>query len=262
MKCSGWKIVIVAAWISLACTTKVSEWVLLNAPADRYLLAYYHQGALPDPVIRQNREIEAKIPQANLLFKQVLKKDIDRPYYALYYKNRLFARYDDSRALAGLTSSPMRKKIAAELMEGQLCVLLYLTTGNSVKDMKGMEVIRKTLSASPFGKIITLVELDRNDPEEQHFANMLLNVEEDLKTISEPMLFGIFGQFRVLEPLLAKGISGENIRLMIDFFTADCSCVIKDDLPGISMLCEETWKDPVPARVNKILDENPQLMHR
>jgi hypothetical protein len=127
--------------------------------------------------------------------------------------------------------------------------------------LKSLEVIRKTLSASPFGNIISLVELNRKNVEEYHFINLLLNLEEDLKTIDEPMLFGVFGRFRVLEPLLSKGISEDNIRLMIDFFTADCSCVIKDELPGISILCEEKWQEPQPARVNHILDENPQLMH-
>jgi hypothetical protein len=261
MKQSSLKFIAIAAFISLACTTKVSEWVLLNAPADKYLLVYYHKGTLPEPAMLQNSELEKSTRNANMLFRQIPKADIQNPYYALFYKNRLFARYDDSRSMAGMTDSPLRKKIAGELMEGQLCVMLYLTTGNSSKDLKSLEVIRKTLSASPFGNIITLLELNRKNAEENHFVNLLLNMEEDLKTIDEPMLFGVFGRFRVLEPLLAKGISEENIRLMIDFFTADCSCVIKDDLPGISILCEEKWQDPQPARVNLILDENPQLMH-
>jgi hypothetical protein len=261
MKHFSLKILTIAAFISLACTTKVSEWVLLNAPSDKYLLVYYYKGTLPEPAILQNRELEKSSRKANMLYRQIPKADIQNSYYALYYKNRLFARYEDSRSMAGLTDSPLRKKIAGELMEGQLCVLFYLTTGNTIKDGKGLQEIRKALAVSPFSQIITLVELNRKNAEENHFVNLLLNVEEDLKTIDEPMLFGVFGRFRVLEPLLAKGISEENIRLMIDFFTADCSCVIKDDLPGISILCEETWKDPQPARVNKILDENPQLMH-
>ena len=82
-----------------------------------------------------------------------------------------------------------------------------------------------------------------------------------MKAIHEPMLFGIFGRFRVLEPLLAKGISEENINLLIDFLTADCSCLIKDNLPGISILCNAVWENPRPAMVNNIFDENPNLIH-
>ena len=75
------------------------------------------------------------------------------------------------------------------------------------------------------------------------------------------MLFGVFGKFRALEPLLAKGISQENINLMIDFLTADCSCLIKDDLPGTNILYNGKWENPQTALVNKILDENPNLEH-
>jgi hypothetical protein len=147
-------------------------------------------------------------------------------------------------------------------MAGKLCVMLFLRSGEKEKDEAGLLNIRKSVASSPFGRIIAVVELERNNPEEQHLVSMLLNVESDLKNIREPMLFGVFGRFRVLEPLVFKGISEENIRLMIDFFTADCSCVIKDDLPGISILAGSDWENPVPALVNKIIDDNPKLEHK
>jgi hypothetical protein len=75
------------------------------------------------------------------------------------------------------------------------------------------------------------------------------------------MLFGVFGRFRTLEPLLGKGISEENINLLIDFLTADCSCLIKDNLPGVSILFDGKWENPQPALVNKIIDDNPLLGH-
>jgi hypothetical protein len=105
------------------------------------------------------------------------------------------------------------------------------------------------------------LELDRKSIEESQFVSMLLNVESDLKEINEPMVFGIFGKFRALEPLLARGITQDNINMMISFFTADCSCLIKDDLPGTSILFNGQWDDPQTAMVNKILDENPNLTH-
>jgi hypothetical protein len=129
------------------------------------------------------------------------------------------------------------------------------------KDEKGMEIIRKALEGSPFKNIINVVELSRNSPEESHFVSLLLNVEDDLKTIHEPMLFGVFGRFKALEPLLGKGITEENINLMIGFLTADCSCLIKDNLPGTDILCTNKWDNPTTALVNQILDENPTLLH-
>jgi hypothetical protein len=256
------KAVIFLGLLGIACTTKVSEWVLLNALPNQYTLVYFHN-ALPSEIIKkQNNALNENLKQANVQFTSVKKDEISQPYYALYYGNRLFARYSDPKELNNLTSSPLRKKIASEIMAGKLCVMLYLTTGDRGKDEKGLQIIRKTLSLSPFGNIISLVELNRNSIEEAHFASLLINVEDDLKNIREPMLFGIFGKFKALEPLLGGGISEENINLMIDFLTADCSCLIKDDLPGTDILFAGEWETPAPALVNKILDDNPSLVHK
>ncbi len=255
------KILIIAAVLSLSCTTKVSEWFLLNAAPDNYLLVYYHRDAIPETVARQNKELETRFKTANVQFRTMLKEEVEKPYYALFYKNKLFSEYTDFNSLRGIEFSPVRAKIASELMSGKLCVMLYLKSGNREKDESGLQTLKKTVTASPFANIISIVELDRNSVEESHLVSMLLQVESDLKSIHEPMLFGIFGRFRALEPLLAKGISEENINLLIGFLTADCSCLIKDNLPGISILYKADWENPRPAMVNEILDDNPYLIH-
>ena len=255
------KTLLLSALLSLACTTKVSEWVLVNASAGRYTLVYFYNDQINETVMTRNAALSREISNANIDFRTVERKGIEKPWYALYYGNRLFERYDDPKDLTGLIVSPIRQKIASEIMAGKLCVLTYLTTGNKEKDDRGMQIIRNALNDSPFKNIITVTELNRNEPGESHFVSMLLNVEADLKTIPEPMLFGVFGRFRALEPLLGKGITEENIKLMIDFFTADCSCVIKDDLPGIDILFTDNWENPSTAMVNRILDENPDLQH-
>ena len=48
------KILILTAILSLACTTKVSEWVLLNAPADQYTLIYFYSGQINETARDQN----------------------------------------------------------------------------------------------------------------------------------------------------------------------------------------------------------------
>lgn len=254
-----YRIVILAGLISLACTTRVSEWVLLNALPEQYSLIYFHNNSLTESVISQNKTIGKKAEKANIIFRSVKRNDINEPYWGLYYEDRLFSTYKNSTELDNLASSPLREQIAAELMAGKLCVMVYLKTENPEKDAKGRAILQKALDSSPFGKIITLTELSRNSKEEAHFASMLLNIEDDLKSIQEPMLFGVFGKFKALEPLLGKGISEENIRLMIAYLTAECSCLIKDDLPGTDILFSGSWDNPVPALLNKIIDENPAL---
>lgn len=256
------KFLIITALMSLACTTKVSEWVLLNSEPDKYLLVYFHKGEITQSERLQNTELATRLKSANIVFKTLVKNEIKKPYYALYFKNRLLFEYVDHNDLNSIVSSPLRKKIAAELMSGKLCVMLYLKCGNQEKDERGQQVVKRSIALSPFRDIITVIELDRNSMAENQFVSMLLNVESDLIDIQEPMLFGIFGRLRALEPLLAKGISEENINLMIDYLNADCSCLIKDQLPGINILYDGNWENPLPAMVNKILDENPDLTHR
>ncbi len=253
------KILVVAGILSLACTTRVSEWVLLNALPTQYTLVYFHNGPPDENIIKQNHAIAEKIKNANISFKTAERNDIAAPYYGLYYEDRLFSKYSDPAVLKDLTSSPLREKVAAELMDGKLCVMVYLKTSIKEKDDRGMMILKKSLDASPFGGIITVVELNRNSTEEAHFANMLLNVEDDLKNYREPMLFGVFGKFKALEPLLGRGITEENISLMIDYLTAECSCLIKDDLPGTDILFTDKWENPRPALLNKIIDDNPLL---
>ncbi len=261
MKTIYFKILILASIVSLACTTKVSEWVLLNTIPNQYTLIYFYKNSLNETINEQNALVRKDIAPGNVQFKNIERKDIEHPYYGLYYGSRLLGRYNDYKDLRGLTSSPLREKIAAEIMSGKLCVLVYLTTDNKSKDEKGLQIIREALKSSPFKDIITFTGLSRNNKEESHFVSLLLNVEDDLKTIYEPMLFGVFGKFKALEPLLGKGITEENIKLMIDFLTADCSCLIKDDLPGTDILFTNKWDNPATALVNKIMDENPSLLH-
>lgn len=259
MKKKYLKIIVIAGILSLACTTRVSEWVLLNALPNQYTLVFFQNGTPGEKFNKQNKEITDKIKNANIRFTTAERKDIIEPYYGLYYEDRLFSKYSDPAEMKDLTTSPLREKIAVELMDGKLCVMLYLNTGIREKDERGLFILKKSLEASPFGDIIPVVELNRNSTEEAHFANMLLNVEDDLKRIREPMLFGIFGKFKALEPLLGGGITEENISLMIDYLTAECSCLIKDDLPGTDILFTDKWENPRPALLNAIIDNNPLL---
>lgn len=255
-------IIFLAAIMGLACTTKVSEWILLNSDAEKYLLVYFHGGQVQEAVRKQHAELQKRSETVNFIFRSLNKEGIDKPYYALFYRNSLISEFPDYNSVISAISSPMRKDIANEILAGKLCVMLYLRTGDQAKDARGLAILKETVGSSPFKNIITIMELERNSTAELHFVNFLLNAEDDLKVINEPMLFGVFGKLRALEPLLAGGITSENIGYMIDFLTADCSCLIKDNLPGMSILCDVSWDDPRPALVNEILDNNPFLLHK
>jgi len=247
--------------IGLACTTKVSEWVMLNSEPEKYMIVYNH---LDTPSGRETdalKSLESKFASANVIFRQTKTTDASMPLYSLYYEGRLIDRYKDQADIQAVMHSSLRQEIASSLLEGDLCVLLLLQSGDMIKDERASGILKETIADSPFRDVIRISELPRNLQSEKNFVSLLLNVEDDLKFINEPMLFGIFGRFRALEPLIAKGISSDNINLMIDFLTADCSCLIKDDLPGVSILYNGSWENPKTAKVNSILDANPELQH-
>ncbi|HOO98340.1 MAG TPA: hypothetical protein PLV06_00585 [Bacteroidales bacterium] len=255
------RILTLTGLIGLTCTTKVSEWVLLNEAPEDYLLVCYHTPQTSGSLRQQNENIAGAVKDANIKFRTVVRDNAKSTYYELSYRNVPFAVFNNADELKGLSVSPLRKKVADEIMAGKLCVMVYLRSGDEAKDKLRYEILKEAVDNSPFGSAITVMELGRNDPEELHFSSMLLNVEDDLKDLNEPMLYGVFGRFRALEPLVGRGITDENIDLMIDFLTADCSCLIKDDLPGASILFTNKWENPMPALVNRILDADPILLH-
>jgi hypothetical protein len=251
------KILAFAGFLSIACTTKVSEWVLLNTVPNQYTLVYFHNTPVPLKVRQQNATLTENISAANIQFKDVQRGDADSPYYALYYGDRHFSSYNDPGELRSLISSPLRDSVANELKAGKLCVMVYLKSDDiKDKDTKYMSEVMKAVSGSPFGEIIPVIELSRKNIAEHHFISMPLNVEDDLKGIKEPMVFGVFGRFKALEPLVAGGITEENITLMIDYLSSDCSCLIKDSLPGTDILYVDKWDSPAAALVNAIIERN------
>lgn len=256
---SYFRVIILAGIISLSCTTRVSEWVLVNAMPETYTLVYFHGGELTAEEVKQNEALMPAMEPANIRFRTSRKGGIQSPYYILYYRDRIFARYNSVPEIKELCSSPLRRSIAGELLSGKLCVMLYLKTGDTEKDAKGWQALQQYLLSSPFREAIAVMELNRNSGHETHFTNMLLHVEDDLEDIREPMLFGIFGRFKALEPLVGAGISVENIGLLTDYLTAECSCLIKDALPGTDILYAGSWENPKPALVNAIIDANPSL---
>ena len=115
MKRNYYRITILAGLLSLACTTRVSEWILLNVPANQYSLIYFHQDPLTEAERKQNQDIADKIETANIQFNTISRSGISEPYYGLYYAGRLFSKYETADELVGICSSPLRQEIADEL---------------------------------------------------------------------------------------------------------------------------------------------------
>jgi hypothetical protein len=143
-----------------------------------------------------------------------------------------------------LVSSPARQRIARELCQRRLGVMVLLE-GESVEETDATErIARQAIGGAIAGMDapVGFERLARDSAEEAVLIQSLLSVEPDLPEIDAPMLFTFYGRARALPPLIGKGISDANVKQAVAFLTSDCSCLIKDDRPGVAMLMEYDWQ--------------------
>ena len=168
-------------------------------------------------------------------------------------------------AVEMLLDSPIRKEIARRILEGESAVWVLLESGVQQQDDAAARILEtqlnkmeETLEISvPEEDVIvdmaytqvnsdprvkfSMVRLSRKDPSEQIFVQMLLHTELDLKTISKPMAFPIFGRGRVLYALVGDGINEDNIEMACSFLVGWCSCEVKYLNPGVDLLMSVNW---------------------
>ena len=91
--------------------------------------------------------------------------------------------------------------------------------------------------------LFPLLTISRTAVQEDFFIHMLLNSENDLPLLNEPVVFALFGQGRAMPALVGKGISPENIAEMCEFLIGWCSCQVKFLNPGWDTLMTAGWYD-------------------
>ncbi|MBD3183948.1 hypothetical protein GF312_16810 [Candidatus Poribacteria bacterium] len=166
----------------------------------------------------------------------------------------------DSSDLNLLLDSPMRREIIRRIIKGEAGVWLLLESGNKELDDQAAQLLEQELRrlsdllrvSAPPGTAdqideeslkvsFSMIRLSRENPREKLFVEMLLNTEWDLKTFSKPIAFPVFGRGRVLYALVGEGIRQSNIESACLFLINWCSCIIKDQNPGVDMLMSVDW---------------------
>ncbi|MCO6459673.1 MAG: hypothetical protein J5I93_30540 [Pirellulaceae bacterium] len=105
--------------------------------------------------------------------------------------------------------------------------------------------------ATPPALEIGLLEVQRDDPQEQWLVRSLLAVEDDLAGLTEPMVFAVYGRARALPPYVGRGISRENLVECVEFITGACSCTVKEQNPGVDLLVRYDWEGAAAALAEK-----------
>lgn len=172
-------------------------------------------------------------------------------------------------AVSQVLDSPARKEIVRRLAEGESVVWALLETGDKQKDDEAAKLVESRLtylaSVMKLPKIekkdlligaedqlrlaFSVVRVSRKDSAEQAFVNMLLGSEPDLREITEPLAFPIFGRGRVLYALAGKGITHENIDQASSFLIGACSCEVKERNPGVDLLISADWNSLIKETI-------------
>ena len=196
----------------------------------------------------------------------------------------------DEAKQIGILDSPVRKELIRRLQNGHSIVWLMLKSsdtkrnseistllktqcdelGTKIKLPEGIGLPGSELhSEIPLLVKFSYLEIDRNDPREQFFAKLFLNVHPELTNNDEPIIVPVFGRGRALEVIPASDINPALMEDLTLFMSGACSCQVKERNPGFDLLLSTKWDielfgenglRPPPAKSVGDSDRAPTLL--
>lgn len=274
-----------------ACSVPVFRYALEHWQPDSYVAVVFHRGELSD----DQRELIAALQPgeqddhagANLVVQTVdLDADPDEALLTLWQEQEtealpwvavnsplkhappqtVWAGELTSETTTRVMNSPMRERLAKQLINGASVVWVFLDSGDSSVDDAAYELLEQEvtrleselelpeieeadleeLSLDPAAlklKMSTL-RVARDNPAEKFLVDSLLRVEPDLMDepyVGQPMAFPVFGRGRALYALVGDGITSGTIEEAGQFLTGACQCTVKAQNPGVDLLMPVDW---------------------
>ncbi len=170
--------------------------------------------------------------------------------------------------------SPARRELMRRILQGDSAVWVIVDSGDSEKDQAAEAQLIESMAeaggkleipdgvvgqdSEPTGEYVdpenvlqsdvplkigfSVMRIQRTEPDEQVFLQMLLNIENDLGDYKDqPMVFPVFGRGRFLEPLIGLGVTRDNVFEASMYLCGACSCEVKDQNPGMDLLMSMNW---------------------
>tara|TARA_Y100000385_G_C13085276_1_gene636105 strand:+ start:1014 stop:1997 length:984 start_codon:yes stop_codon:yes gene_type:complete len=172
-----------------------------------------------------------------------------------------------SKILQRSVDSPMRQQLANRLLSGDSAVWVFVPCGDKAQDEAALERLtvevkknQQSLELPPQDELeeddlfqpenpielrlgFSIITVDRKDPKEAFFLEMLMGSEPDLESLKEPMAFPVIGRGRVLYALVGKGIFRDTVAMASRFVVGPCSCQVKEQNPGFDLLLAVDWDE-------------------
>ncbi|MEM1071064.1 MAG: hypothetical protein AAGI63_19315 [Planctomycetota bacterium] len=280
------------ASIAMACNVPVFRYALERWPPDLYEIVVIHDGGLSaadaqqidslqdsDHLSSKGTNFRVRSADAKQLKDKTLlslwdnRKQRDRPLMVMMYPRKAREVPDrivttaafSSSAIETMVDSPVRQKLAKQLLDGDSAVWVFVPCGDKEQDEAARKMLelqmkrnQEELKLPPQDEIeadeffvddnpielrlsFSMVTLNREDSKERFLLNMLLGSEPDLEALNQPMAFPVIGRGRVLYALVGKGIYSDTIEMASKFVVGPCSCQVKDQNPGFDLLMAVDW---------------------
>lgn len=283
-----------AAW---ACSVPVFRYALERWPAAPYQVTVFHQGPLAADQQKAVDALRAgadTVIDLRIVDVSAPKADDPKPPAgaALPW---VVVRYPEDEApgeawsgplaaevVSRLLDSPARRRIARRLIEGDSAVFLLLEGGDRTRDDAAEALIEaelrrleKTLElpAPADGQwgdpmydekgppklrlAFSVVRVSRSDAAESAFVRILSGACKPGTPATEPVVFPIFGRGRALCVLAGKEIAKERLEDVCEFLVGPCSCVVKEQNPGLDLLMTVDWDAALAGQKSAIPTVDP-----
>jgi hypothetical protein len=171
--------------------------------------------------------------------------------------------------ISRLSDSPMRRRVAHDLLTGTSAVWILLESDNPATNAAISALVKerigkfsretvltkenpaaheeqteenKLYTTIPLKVSFTLHSLSRNDPDETFFVRQILGAYPDPIPPQSPVLVAIFGQGRMI-PVPVDMITPVFVGDLCAFLCGDCSCQIKSMNPGMDLAMAVNWDE-------------------
>ncbi len=280
-----------------ACQVPVFRYALERWPADPYELVVFHNG----PLTKEQDAVVASVDyDVNLEISTIDTSKMTAPQIARFGKveiaegellARLYYPWESRRSeplweggltrqiLSRIVNSPVRRRIAKDILAGESAVWVILQSGEIESDHKMEEQLNKHLkeisqwleipegvagpgelervasgevamedvlrSTIPLKISFSVVKVNMADPDEEIFIRMLTAFVPELmeEYPGQPLVFPVFGRGRALDGIAAKMLNEELMASAGSYICGACSCEVKRENPGIDLVMSVQWDD-------------------
>ncbi len=176
-----------------------------------------------------------------------------------------------------LIGSPIRREVVRRLLSGETCVWLIVTGSDRAAARRVVDTLRTYLPRMqdslkipspdpvagyfppspgvPLRIAFSTLVVSAADPSEQVLLRLLLGGKARLDTLSDPVVFPLFGRGRALVAIPPAKMTGRAVREVCTFLAGPCACTVKQQNPGFDLVFAVDWDSAL--RTRPVPDEPP-----